>query len=478
MFKKIVSYSIGLYAVTIFTALVHVVLKSLIAKIAGKEALGSYAFFTTAQQLGVSICAFGLIRALAKHVAADEESKYGPVVSVIMVLLIILSTALTGMAFLLHRHLDWIWVLILMGVGPATLFQLARSSLRGQFERNQEILTVLFSICVQGILVALTIKLSPTPQALITSVVVANVITAAAVILYFVQRHPAWWKPTQLYQACTSNEFNNLLGLTTPLWITDVLAIVGHQADQFIVKGQLGYAPLAEYSAAFTFIGLLSHPLSVLSRIFLVTFAGGFYTDVKKYRRVSSLNLALISTLGLTVTVLSFPLTPILFTDEYTLVPTLTTILSMAFVFKSVEVLNTALTIARDYPQANRNSKLWTTALYIPLAFLMVTWFGVTGAAWSYVGSWGGYALIHALYMRRRLPEHAAHTLRVTTIGTMLYVGIAWSTWWLNLGWFALLSIPLYLGLGHLLRLWHLDQIPDLTRRLLSSHPSEAMTLQ
>lgn len=476
MFRRIVGYSVGLYVATLFAALVRVLLKSLVAKVVGKEALGTYAFYTTAQCLGISLLAFGLTRTLTKHVATSkEETDYGPVVSAVIVLLVGLSVALAGVAFLLRDHLDWVWVLVLIGIGPATLFQLARATLRGQFDRNREIIAAFLSTGVQGVSVVSMVVVLGDPRAPVIGAVIASLLMAVAAILYFLQRNPAWWKPARLRRCYASTEFRHLLNLAAPLWITDVLAIVGHQADQFIVKGQLGYLHLAEYAAAFTFIGLLSQPLSVLSRTFLVTFASGFYTSVEKYRRVSSFNLACISTLGLAVTVLSIPLVPVIFTEEYRLAPTLVTILSTAFVFKSVEVLNTALTIAQDYPQANRNSKIWTTVLYLPLAFFMVSRFGVVGAAWSNVISWGGYALIHALYMRRRLPMHAAHTFRETILGTILYMGVVWSVWLMNVGWFALLAIPAYLGLGHLLRLWDLNQVPNLARRLLSHRPTESM---
>jgi O-antigen/teichoic acid export membrane protein len=199
-----------------------------------------------------------------------------------------------------------------------------------------------------------------------------------------------------------------------------------------------------------------------------VTFANDVYTNTEQYRQISSLNLALISTLGLTISILSTPLTPLLFTNEYHLTPTLVTILSTAFVFKSVEVFNTALTIAKDYTQANRNSKLWSTGLYLPLALFLVLRFDVVGAAWGHVIFWASYALIHALYMRRRLPNHAASALRQMLTATALYVGIIWLVRALSLGWFALLAIPLYWALGQTLHLWDLMLVPTLGRRLLT----------
>jgi O-antigen/teichoic acid export membrane protein len=392
----------------------------------------------------------------------------------IMALVTAASAALMAVSFSLRNTLDWIIVFVLVSVGPTTLFSLGRSTLRGQFDRKREIGAAFLAIIAEGVCVALTVLILATPRSPIIGAVIADLVIAGGALAYFIHRKPAWWHPARLRACFTSPGFRDLLALAAPIWIADVMAIIGHQADQFIVTGQLGYLPMAEYAAALTFVGLLNQPISVLARIFIVTFASGFYLDVDKYRRASSLNMAFISTLGLAVTVVSVPLTPIVFTDEYRLAPTLAAILSIAFVFKAVEVLNTALTIARDYPAANRDSKVWSTVLYVPLAFVFVAQWGVIGAAWSNVLSWGAYALIHAAYMGRRLPEHAAHTYRETILGTVLYGLVIGLMLGLKLGWAGLILIPLYLVAGHVIRLWDLNETPGLLRRLLPARLVEA----
>lgn len=472
MLKKVVSYSVGLYAATLFAALTRVLLKSFVAKMMGKEALGAYAFFASILQIGTSLLAFGLTYILAKHVAASkEEADYGPVVGVFLALLTGLSVVLAGSAFLVRPYLNWVWVLVLVSVGPATLLLLGRAVLRGQFDRNRDVIAGFVAVAAQAIGVVLMVLLLDDPQSPVIGVAAASVLVGIGMVAYFIWRYPAWWKPRRLFQHQTLVTFRRLLGLASPLWIAAILETIGSQADRLVVQGRLGYLSLAEYAAAFTFIGLLDQPLAVLSRVFLVTFANDAYTEVEQYRRVLSLNLVFISTMGLTVSILSVFFTPIVFTDEYQMTPMLVTILSTAFVFKAVEVFNTALTIAKDYPQANRNAKFWSTGLYLPLAFFLVLRFDVVGAAWGQVAFWGGYALIHALYMRRRLPGHAASSLRQMLVATVLYVGLTWATWWLNLGWFALLAVPLYLLLGQVLRLWDLMLVPSLVRRLLTHHP-------
>ena len=167
MFKKIASYSAGLYTVTVFSAVIRVALKSLIAKNLGKEALGTYSYFASAQIVGISLLSFGMVRTLAKHVAASskDNKEYGQMVSAVLALLAGLSTILVGLAYLLRNYLDWIWVSILIGVGPATLFVVAQATLRGQFDRNRELIAAFFSIVVQGISVALLIVLVANPKA-------------------------------------------------------------------------------------------------------------------------------------------------------------------------------------------------------------------------------------------------------------------------------------------------------------------------
>jgi hypothetical protein len=69
--------------------------------------------------------------------------------------------------------------------------------------------------------------------------------------------------------------------------------------------------------------------------------------------------------------------------------------------------------------------------------------------------------------MRTRLPEHAAYTLRTILLGTILYIGVITIVWLIHNTWIDLLLVPGYLGLGHLLRLWDLSDIPDLIHRVL-----------
>ncbi len=469
MFRKIASYSIGLYVTVMIAVVIRVLIKSIVAKTLGKEALGAYAFFANAQDMGISILAFGLINTVAKQVAAASKTKsdYGQIVAAVMALLAGLSILLASIALFLRNQLDWVWVCILISTGPVTLLCIAQSTLRGQFKRNHEFAVVFIGIGLYGVCVISMTMFAPGLKAPVIGVVIANLLTAAIILAYFIRRQPAYWQLARLRQCYVSTKFHHLLHLAAPLWITDILVNLNHRLDLFILEGQLGFLPLAEYAAAFTFVGLLIRPLTILSQMFMVVFAKGFYTDPEKFRRASSLSLASITTLGLVVTVISIPLAPIIFTKEYTLTPTLVAILSLAYVFKSVEALSTALTISQDYPQANRNATIWNTILYLPLAFFLVSRFGVIGAVWSNVFSWAGFALIHALYMRQRLPVHGAYAIRQMLLGAVLYIGTIWIIGVMNASWLILAIVPAYLGLGQLLHLWDLTEIPDLVYRLL-----------
>ncbi len=467
MFKKFVTYSISLYAATIFAAAIGVLIKSLIAKTIGKEALGIYFYFITVTTLGGAVLAFGLGRTLAKYVAEKRNGEGGEVVGSVLALQAVISVVLAAVGFLTWGHIELVYSLALIAVGPFTFFDLACAVLRGQLDRNREVPAVFLAALLRLMSVWLCVSLIGNIWSPTVGLVLAYLSVAVLSLAYFIWRHPEWWRPRPLIRTYSETAFWTLMGLAAPLWMTDVLAIISDQADRFLVQGQLGYVVLAEYSAAFTLISLIGQPVAVMSRMYLVTFARGFYTEAAKYRRIVAINLAFIPCIALGVVALAEPLTRILFTAEYTLVPTLVAILSIASVTKSAEVMNTAFTIAQDYPQINRNAKIGTTLIYLPTAFFLVRTYGVMGAAWSYVLSWAAYALIHMGFMRRRLPDHAACAFRLTLAGLALYAVVLAAMRFSSLGLFSVLFAPLYLGLGHALRIWDLDEGIELVHRLI-----------
>jgi O-antigen/teichoic acid export membrane protein len=211
----------------------------------------------------------------------------------------------------------------------------------------------------------------------------------------------------------------------------------------------------------------MDQPITVLSRVFLVAFAGGHYADLDRFKQVTSVNLLLFSLLGFGIALVAFPLTPIVFTAAFTLTPALAVILTTTSVFNSVEAVNSSLTIARDYPQANRDAKLVSLVVYLPLLFVLTARYGVFGAAWSNVASWAAYALAHAVLMRRRLPEHGAHALRTLSLTASLYLCVIGAYWLVGSPWVIVAALPVYLGLGQLLRLWDVLSLPGLALRLL-----------
>ncbi len=472
MFRKFITFSAGLYASTILAALVRVGLKSLIAKTIGKEGLGTYAYFVSLTTIGSSVLAFGLGRVLTKHVAADQRNgNHGRLVAAVMSGLVAISILLTliagvGLPYLWAANPVYFFVLI--ALGPMVLFQMGRAVLRGYLDRNREAIAALAAGGVRLVLVSLTVLLMGTAISPVVGLLATYLLLAAGMLLYLGFRYPGQW--SKWPHAIRDPEVRQLLALAVPLWMTDVMAIVGRQADRVIVQGKLGYSSLAEYSAAFTFINLLDQPLSVMSRMFLVTFASGFYNSAEQYKVISAVNLAFITCIGLLASILAVPLTPLLFTGEYKAVATLTAILSVAFVFKSVEMLNTAQTIVIDYPQANRNAKAWTVAAYLPTAYLLTRYFGIIGAAISYVFSAACYAFVHAMFMKRRLPRHATCTLNKMVWGLVLYsvtLGVLLLLPNIYLG---LMLIPAYLAAGHLFHLWDMVEFGRLAKRLLHRH--------
>ena len=467
MLKKVVAYSFSLYSAALFASLLRVLVKSYIAKDVGKEALGMYSYYMTLLLLGSAVLAFGLKRAVAKQVAAEkEEQHFAPLVAGVMALAAAASLVLGVLAVLLYGRIETVYLLALVSVGPMTLFELATATLRGQFDQRREVGALIIAVLVQAGCVVAASQLLHIEQAPVLGLTLAYGLLAVGVLFYFIRRFPYCWRPSNLAAEYRSAGFRLLLALSAPIWISDILAIVGHQADQLIVQGRLGYGALAEYAAAFTFIGLMDQPMTVLSRVFLVTFAGGHYHDPEPFYQASGLNLALFSLLGFGVTMVAYPLTPLIFSPEFSLTPVLVLILSISSIFNSVEVMNSSLAIARDYPRANRDARLWTTVLYIPLAFWLVSRWGVIGAAWSSVFSWACYGVLQAFFLRVRLPAQALASLRQMLLGTGLYMAALAVVWLSGSGWLILLVAPLYYGLGQLLKLWDVRLAVEIFRRL------------
>ncbi len=468
MLRRIISYSVGLYAAALVASVVRLLVKSLVAKTLGKEALGAYAYYTTVMVLASALLDIGLRRAVAKHVAASkEESLFAPLVSAVMSMFVVAAFLLSGVALLVRGRLDWIYVLVLVGAAPATLFDVACATLRGQFDQKREIAALLIAALVQTACILALVLLVRDPRAPVWGLTLAYVLLGIAIVAYFRRRYRAVWRLPRLPAVFASPEFRLLMGLSAPLWIANLLGFASQQADSLVVKARLGYGALAEYSAAFAFIGLMDQPITVLSRVFLVTFAGGHYGDLDRFKQVTSINLLLFSLLGFGIALVAFPLTPVVFTAAFTLTPALAVILTTTSVFNSVEVVNSSLTIARDYPQANRDAKLIALLVYLPLLFVLTARYGVFGAAWSNVVSWAVYAFAHAVLMRRRLPEHGAHALRTLSLTASLYLCVIAAYWLVGSPWVIVGALPVYLGLGQLLRLWNLLTLPGLALRLL-----------
>ncbi len=469
MIRKFVSFSAVLYASSLLNAFIGVALKSFIAKTVGKEALGAYSYLASLMIIGSSVLTFGLGRTLPKQVAAARgDRRHDNLVVAAIAALAVLSVVLIVTASLGNGWLaksNKVYPFALAAVGPAALFQMARSVLRGYLDRNREATATFIAALLRLMLVSLAVYLVGGMLSPVVGLLATHLILAAGMLIYLAYRYRGSWKPSVLLPTY-KGEFLDLITLAVPLWTADVLEVVGRQADRVIVQGQLGYAPVAEYAAAFTFMGLLNQPLSVMSRMFLVTFASGFYNHVEQYRRIVSANMVFITTLSLLACIAATLFTSVLFTDEYHLVPLLTAILSTSYVFKSVEMLNTVQTIVINYPQANRNATLWSTALYLPVAYLLTRYFGVIGAAVSSVFSAACYTLIHIVLMKRRLPDHAAQTLVKIGPGLLLYGATLGLLMIVPVLWGKVMLVALYPLFGHLIRLWDVREFVVVLRRL------------
>jgi O-antigen/teichoic acid export membrane protein len=473
MIRRLVSYSAALYAMVILASVVRVGLRALIAKTAGMEALGAYAFFGTAIVIGTTITAVGLRRSLTKFVVAEGETAgAGREVSAIMALFVALSLVLWGCGLALRQFVDPVYFFVFIGLGPAVILELARAAFRGQFDQGREILLLASSLVAQALFIGSATLLFDSAQAPLWGAAAASLVVAAAVVGYFLHRYTAAWRFGALAETCRSARFSGLVALSMPIWVFELIGLFSHYADQVILQQSLGYTAMATYAAALTFLGLLDQPLAILSRISLVAFSGSQYTDAEPYQAGTSLNVMAFSVLGLAITALSIPFTPIIFTEEYTSVPTLVAILSVACIFQSAEVFNSSLTIARDFPGVNRDASIVTAVLCLPLAYVLVQSAGVIGAACSYTASWSIYAVVQALLMGRKLPLHAAMTLKLMCASALLYGLAVAAICRMETAWSFVAIAPAFLLAGHVLGIWNLKDVRGLVRLLQQKLPS------
>lgn len=84
--------------------------------------------------------------------------------------------------------------------------------------------------------------------------------------------------------------------------------------------------------------------------------------------------------------------------------------------------------------------------------------------------------MIHALYMRRRLPGHAALALRKMLVGTLLYGVAAAAIRWSDSAWSFVVVAPAYFCAGQIAGVWDLRQLPRLARNLLRPGSTPAIS--
>jgi O-antigen/teichoic acid export membrane protein len=188
--------------------------------------------------LAGALLAFGLKRTLAKEVAARKEEKlFAPLVTAVLTFFLVASLVLTAVAWVLNQKLDWIFVMVLIAVGPATIFELATSTLRGQFDQKRRWRTAHCAI-LQAACILLLIQLTRSYKAPVWGLAIAYILLAFGVLLYFGRRYSAEWKPGQVYGFYQSGAFRSLIMLAVPLWTVDILSILSNQTDQ-LIRNQL-----------------------------------------------------------------------------------------------------------------------------------------------------------------------------------------------------------------------------------------------
>jgi O-antigen/teichoic acid export membrane protein len=155
---------------------------------------------------------------MVKHVAASkEESLFAFFVSAVMSMFVFAVFLLSGVALLVRGRLDWIYVLVLVGVAPATLFDVACATLRGQFDQKREIAALLIAVLVQTACILALVLLVGDPRAPVWGLTLAYVLLGIAIVAYFRRASgPSGGCPAAGDLRVARPP---LLGLSAPIWM-------------------------------------------------------------------------------------------------------------------------------------------------------------------------------------------------------------------------------------------------------------------
>ena len=432
MFRKIATYSASLYGATLVSSAVSFAVTMVIARRVPKEALGLYGFYVTLYSFTGMLLVSGVNQALVKFLADPREDRRQ-----ITRLAVSGCAVVAGIAWPIAATVWWFssavaWTAALVVLPFFLLTVAATSVFRSEFATRKEVATVCGISATNSIFTLGLVFFGPRPDLapiggdLISYVIPGTLL--AALLLRRALSGPA--APA----ARSEPALPRLAAFALPLTIAGIAFAVYGNAASFLIRGMVGLAALGDYFFAVQLMHLFDKPMQILARVVLAGFASRPDIGLDEHRRLVTFNLAVFPPLAGAVVYLC----PLLLETadvvlsqigpgggealaiRYAAAPGLVALFALAVPARCVEFLVSSLAIARDRPDVNRHTHVWTAVLAFPLLAVLVASFGPAGAAAMPLCYQGIFLTIQARRFRADAPEIVSRTGRAAFIGTLL----------------------------------------------------------
>ena len=475
MLKNIIRYCGTLYSLSYLNSIFSVFLLAVLVRTLSVDDLGKYALFGLYLSLFQVFFGYGLFRTTVKFVGEGKEnvvailSLLGFFIGLLIILLILSSL------LLFHFAQDYMLIAILMTT-PNIALQLIASFFRGKFLYKHEavlvsargFLTVFATFIFLGLykyfynFESLEFLVNLFSKKLYLIPIAGQCVSLFFLFfVYSLYIYKNFIKHN--ISKITFAEFKELakkfLRFGFPLWIANNCSRINDMLDQFAVKHLVGITALGEYFLAINLFAIVEKPISIISRVFLSAFSRAEFRNRDTYGRVVSANLAIFPTLSLCIVSVAPALSSLLFSKAYDNVAFLFAIMSFSYIFQSIELINSIITVTENRPQINRNAHLATLVTNVPILYALVSSFSVFGAATSKGIQRGIYFLYLILFMRKDFPWHVRQSLRKGLTALGLYAVMFTYIYCTEFGLFSFLSVFFYLAGGHILKVFDLADL-------------------
>jgi O-antigen/teichoic acid export membrane protein len=485
--RKFSSYAAGLYFVLIVGSLITIVIKSLITKRFGVESFGMYQYFLSLNTIAALVLSFGLPDLLTKTTSEKRDFSYDFNRFALALTFLITIVCMVAAVALWNVVDDRVYVMSLFIIGPSVMLPLATAIFRGDLSTKAEVIYRLFRRIAPLIflLIALLLAAPPTVQrpnitpAVVTSVwlhslypsnglspltpvltTILGWLAGSTILLYLIAKRRLFMSPRAFLRVLRAPWLKSQLFLSVSLWGAAITFALGGQADSLLIGNFLGYHELGEYAGALLYYGLLGQVLEVWGRLYIALFPRDDNRSLYKYRRIMSLTSVMIPLFGFYAFTI-IPLTQdLLLDDSLTMIFPIYGILSFAFIFRAVELVNNALVITVEKPKINIQSTAFGLVTYLPVMVLMIATIGVYGAAIGQVLFWAIYSAMQAFLLRKSYREHANFSARTTLTTFVIYAMMFGLYLAINnfiIG--VVVCTVFYLSAGHFTRIWDLHYI-------------------